>query len=178
MKNILVYHDSANPWYAALMLRGFTRFARSHRWRLVFVPRTAAAREPRRLRRLVAEFRPAGLFANYTEGLRDLAPRLLPTVWFDCATWKIVPRTASLVGADHARIGELAAEEILRLHGAKIKFADDADLSRVARGTPGFSGADLANLLNEAALLAVRKKLEGVDMATLDEAREAMGMVY
>ena len=116
MKNILVYHDSANPWYAALMLRGFTRFARSHRWRLVFVPRTAAAREPRRLRRLVAEFRPAGLFANYTEGLRDLAPRLLPTVWFDCATWKIVPRTASLVGADHVRIGELAAEEILRLN--------------------------------------------------------------
>ena len=116
MKNILVYHDSANPWYAALMLRGFTRFARSHRWRLVFVPRTAAAREPRRLRRLVAEFRPAGLFANYTEGLRDLAPRLLPTVWFDCATWKIVPRTASVVGADHARIGELAAEEILRLN--------------------------------------------------------------
>ena len=63
-------------------------------------------------------------------------------------------------------------EEILKLHGAKIKFADDADLSRVARGTPGFSGADLANLLNEAALLAVRKKLDGVDMATLDEARD------
>ena len=63
-------------------------------------------------------------------------------------------------------------EEILRLHGAKIKFADDADLTRVARGTPGFSGADLANLLNEAALLAVRKKLDGVDMATLDEARD------
>jgi LacI family transcriptional regulator len=98
------------------MLRGFTRFARSHRWRLVFIPRTAAAREPRRLRRLVAEFRPAGLFANYTEGLRELAPRLLPTVWFDCATWKIVPRTASVVGADHSRIGELAAEEILRLN--------------------------------------------------------------
>ncbi|MBR2837990.1 MAG: AAA family ATPase, partial [Kiritimatiellae bacterium] len=63
-------------------------------------------------------------------------------------------------------------EEILRLHGAKIKFAPDADLVRVARGTPGFSGADLANLLNEAALLAVRKKLDGVDMATLDEARD------
>ena len=63
-------------------------------------------------------------------------------------------------------------EEILRLHGAKITFAPDADLTRVARGTPGFSGADLANLLNEAALLAVRKKLEAVDMATLDEARD------
>ena len=63
-------------------------------------------------------------------------------------------------------------EEILRLHGKKITFAPDADLTRVARGTPGFSGADLANLLNEAALLAVRKKLDGVDMATLDEARD------
>jgi len=62
--------------------------------------------------------------------------------------------------------------EILELHGRKIKFAPDADLSRVARGTPGFSGADLANLLNEAALLATRKKLEGVDMATLEEARD------
>ena len=53
-----------------------------------------------------------------------------------------------------------------------ITFAADADLSRVARGTPGFSGADLANLLNEAALLATRKKLDGVDMATLEEARD------
>ena len=63
-------------------------------------------------------------------------------------------------------------EEILKLHGAKIKFGPDADLSRIARGTPGFSGADLANLLNEAALLAVRKKLEGVDMETLEGARD------
>ena len=63
-------------------------------------------------------------------------------------------------------------EQILALHGAKIKFAPDADLKRVARGTPGFSGADLANLLNEAALLAVRKHLDAVDMATLDEARD------
>ena len=62
--------------------------------------------------------------------------------------------------------------EILELHGKKITFAPDADLDRVARGTPGFSGADLANLLNEAALLAVRKKLSGVDQATLDEARD------
>ena len=63
-------------------------------------------------------------------------------------------------------------EEILALHGKKITFSEDADLKRVARGTPGFSGADLANLLNEAALMAVRKKLEAVDMATLDEARD------
>lgn len=63
-------------------------------------------------------------------------------------------------------------KEILELHGKKITFAPDADLDRVARGTPGFSGADLANLLNEAALMSVRKKLDGVDMETLDEARD------
>ena len=63
-------------------------------------------------------------------------------------------------------------EEILELHGRKIKFGEDADLKRIARGTPGFSGADLANLLNEAALMAVKKKLESVDMQTLEEARD------
>ena len=62
--------------------------------------------------------------------------------------------------------------EILELHGKKIKFAAGVDLKQIARGTPGFSGADLANLLNEAALLATRKKLDGVDMATLEEARD------
>ncbi len=63
-------------------------------------------------------------------------------------------------------------EEILALHGKKITFAEGTDLTRIARGTPGFSGADLANLLNEAALLATRKKLAGVDEQTLDEARD------
>ncbi len=63
-------------------------------------------------------------------------------------------------------------EEILALHGRRITFGPDADLKRIARGTPGFSGADLANLLNEAALMSVRKKLDAVDMATLEEARD------
>ena len=63
-------------------------------------------------------------------------------------------------------------EEILKLHGSKIKFAEGTDLSRVARGTPGFSGADLANLLNEAALLAVRQKLDAVTQDVLEEARD------
>ena len=63
-------------------------------------------------------------------------------------------------------------EDILRLHGKKITFAPDADLARIARGTPGFSGADLANLLNEAALLAARKGLEGVTHEILEEARD------
>ncbi len=63
-------------------------------------------------------------------------------------------------------------EEILRLHSKNIKFAPDADLKRIARGTPGFSGADLANLLNEAALLAARKSLDGVGHTELEEARD------
>ena len=45
-------------------------------------------------------------------------------------------------------------EEILRVHTRKIPLADDVDLSVLARGTPGFSGADLANMVNEAALAA------------------------
>ena len=76
--------------------------------------------------------------------------------------WQVVVELPTLKGR----------EEILELHGKKIKFGPDADLKRVARGTPGFSGADLANLLNEAALLATRKNLEGVDMETLEEARD------
>ena len=63
-------------------------------------------------------------------------------------------------------------EEILRLHAAKVKLAPDADLSRLARGTSGHSGADLANIINEAALLAARKNLPAVSHAILEEARD------
>ncbi len=63
-------------------------------------------------------------------------------------------------------------EDILKLHAVKIKLASDADLSRIARGTPGFSGADLANLLNEAALLAARSNKQGVEQIDLEEARD------
>ena len=63
-------------------------------------------------------------------------------------------------------------EEILRMHAAKITLGDDADLSRIARGTPGFSGADLANLLNEAALLAAREGKSAVEHSDLEEARD------
>jgi cell division protease FtsH len=61
-------------------------------------------------------------------------------------------------------------EAILKIHAAKIKLAEDVDLSIIAQKTPGFSGADLANAINEAALLAVRKKKASVGMAELDEA--------
>jgi cell division protease FtsH len=63
-------------------------------------------------------------------------------------------------------------EDILKMHAAKIKLAPDADLSRMARGTPGFSGADLANLLNEAALLAARGNKPAVEHTDLEEARD------
>ena len=61
-------------------------------------------------------------------------------------------------------------EAILKIHAKRIKLADDVDLSVIAQKTPGFSGADLANVLNEAALLAVRKKRQTVGMEELDEA--------
>lgn len=115
-KTVLVYHDSANPWYAAQMLRGFTRFARTRRWRLVFVPRTDEALEPQRLRRLVEEFEPIGMFASYAEGLVKTAPKLLPSVWFDCTPLRTLPASASFVNADHVAIAGLAADEIRRLN--------------------------------------------------------------
>ena len=61
---------------------------------------------------------------------------------------------------------------ILKVHAKKVKLAESVDLARVARGTAGFSGADLANLLNEAALVAARHDKESVDEADLDEARD------
>jgi cell division protease FtsH len=60
--------------------------------------------------------------------------------------------------------------EILRLHGGKRPMAPDASLEEVARQTPGFSGAELANVINEAALLSVRDGRGEIDQATLEEA--------
>jgi cell division protease FtsH len=63
-------------------------------------------------------------------------------------------------------------EEILRVHVKKIKLAPETDLAVIARGTPGFSGAELANLVNEAALLAARKGQSQVFLADMEEARD------
>jgi cell division protease FtsH len=60
--------------------------------------------------------------------------------------------------------------EILRLHGSKRPLTPDASLEEVARQTPGFSGAELANVINEAALLSVRDGRGQIDQATLEEA--------
>jgi len=62
--------------------------------------------------------------------------------------------------------------EILRLHGNKRPLAADASLEEVARQTPGFSGAELGNVINEAALLSVREGRAEIDQATLEEAIE------
>jgi cell division protease FtsH len=63
-------------------------------------------------------------------------------------------------------------EEILRVHVKKIKLAPATDLGVIARGTPGFSGAELANLINEAALLAARRGLSAVTISEMEEARD------
>ncbi|MBI4495492.1 MAG: ATP-dependent metallopeptidase FtsH/Yme1/Tma family protein [Deltaproteobacteria bacterium] len=62
--------------------------------------------------------------------------------------------------------------EILRIHSRDKVMAENFDLRRLARGTPGFSGADLANLLNEAALLAARKDKEAIQEEDIEEARD------
>jgi cell division protease FtsH len=61
-------------------------------------------------------------------------------------------------------------EEILRIHTRNIKLSPDVDLRVLASRTPGFVGADLANIVNEAALLAARKNKESVEMADVEEA--------
>ncbi len=63
-------------------------------------------------------------------------------------------------------------EAILRMHAQGKKLDEKVELRRIARGTPGFSGADLENLLNESALLAARQGKPSVDMADLEEARD------
>ncbi|MCA9052522.1 MAG: AAA family ATPase, partial [Planctomycetaceae bacterium] len=63
-------------------------------------------------------------------------------------------------------------EAILKVHAAKVKLADDVCLSRLAKLTPGFVGADLANVVNEAALLAARKDRQAVSMAEFEEGIE------
>lgn len=67
-------------------------------------------------------------------------------------------------------------EEILRVHTRKVPLSEDVDLKIIARSTPGFSGADLANLINEAALLAARKGQNNVTMKDLEEAKDKVLM--
>ncbi len=67
-------------------------------------------------------------------------------------------------------------EEILKIHTRKVPLAGDVDLATIARGTPGFSGADLANLVNEAALIAARRGHSKVTMDDFEEAKDKVLM--
>lgn len=67
-------------------------------------------------------------------------------------------------------------EAILHVHARKVPLAKDVDLSVIARGTPGFSGADLANLVNEAALLAARRNKRKVTAEDFDNAKDKVLM--
>jgi cell division protease FtsH len=68
----------------------------------------------------------------------------------------------------------IGREQILRVHARKITLSDNVDLAVIARGTPGLSGAELANLLNESALLAARRNKKKVEMSDVDEARDKL----
>ena len=70
----------------------------------------------------------------------------------------------------------IGREKILKVHAKKISIAPDVNLRTVARGTPGFSGADLANLVNEAALLAARKNKRIVTFQEFEEAKDKVMM--
>ena len=66
----------------------------------------------------------------------------------------------------------LGREAILKVHIKKVNVGPDVKLRTIARGTPGFSGADLANLINESALLAARKNKRVVTMSDVEEAKD------
>ncbi len=67
-------------------------------------------------------------------------------------------------------------EEVLQVHARKVPTAEDVDLRVMARGTPGFSGADLANMVNEAALSAARNNRKAVHMADFESAKDKVLM--
>ncbi len=70
----------------------------------------------------------------------------------------------------------LGREKILKVHMKKVQLAPDVEAKTVARGTPGFSGADLANLVNEAALLAARRNKRLVTMKEMEDAKDKVLM--
>lgn len=67
-------------------------------------------------------------------------------------------------------------QEILKIHSKEVPLAKDVDLNKIARGTPGFSGAELANLVNESALIAARFAKKFVEQADLEEAKDKIMM--
>jgi len=67
-------------------------------------------------------------------------------------------------------------EKILKVHAAKVQLDTDVDMSIIAKGTPGFSGAELANMVNEAALMAARFEVGRINMAIMEKAKDKVMM--
>ncbi|MCB2154759.1 ATP-dependent zinc metalloprotease FtsH [bacterium] len=70
----------------------------------------------------------------------------------------------------------LGREKILKVHAKNVKLANNVDMLAIAKGTPGYSGADLANIINEAALLAARQNKPEIDQRDLEEAKDRVMM--
>ncbi len=66
-------------------------------------------------------------------------------------------------------------EQILKVHAKRVKIEADVDFGIIARGTPGYSGAELANVINESALMAARRNAKAISMRDLEEARDKVG---
>jgi len=67
-------------------------------------------------------------------------------------------------------------EKILKVHAAKVQLDSDVDMAIIAKGTPGFSGAELANMVNEAALMAARFEVGRINMALMEKAKDKVMM--
>ena len=80
------------------------------------------------------------------------------------------PGSIHIPGQEASRLLEKAREQILEVHARKKRLADNVDLKTIAKNTSGFSGADLENVLNEAALLSARKNLPEIGMSEIEDA--------
>ena len=140
----------------------------------------------------VGRHRGAGLGGGHDEREQTLNQLLVEMDGFESNEGVILdrrhqPARRARPGAAAARAASTAAswstaptckgrEGILKVHTRKIPLADDVDLRVLARGTPGFSGADLANLVNEAALLAARHNKKAVAMVDFELAKDKVLM--
>ena len=132
----------------------------AQRGRTGYERRTGADAEPVAARRWTVSTRQAGVVVlAATNRPETLDPALLRPGRFDRQVVVPLPNVKE-------------REQILAVHGRGKQLGPDLDLSVVARGTPGFSGADLANLLNEAAIAAVRGNRDVITAHDVDEARD------
>lgn len=135
----------------------------------------------------VGRTRGSGLGGGHDEREQTLNQMLVEMDGFDTATGVIVVAATNrpdVLDAALLRPGRFdrqvvvdlpdiqEREAILRIHAEKIKTSGDVDLHKIAQATPGTSGADLANLINEAALFAAREKKQKVSMSDVEKARD------